>query len=308
MHPAQLRAFVAAAEAGGIAAGARRLDMAQPGVTRHLRELERSTGTRLLDRRREGSRLTPAGRWLLPRARRLLADLETLGQQFVEQHGRGGRTLRIGCIAPLLDDLALPAAASLREAGARPAVVVFALTPREQLDRLREGELDGAILADAAAADWRRYRSLVVLRTRMAAVVPARHRLTYRPALRLAELGGEAWASLDDAVFPGRRAFLREVCDAAGFVPGDVREAPSMEAMFRLIAAERRVGIAPLHAARLPHPGCAFLPLLSPSVRTEVRLLRPRRPEAGRIWEGFSGALQAQAARLAARPALERGG
>lgn len=306
MHPAQLRAFVAAAEAGGIAAGARRLAMAQPGVTRHLRELERATGARLLERRREGSRLTPAGRWLLPRARRLLADLDTLGQQFEEQHGRGGRTLRVGCIAPLMDDLALPAAAALG-GGPRPRAAVFALTPREQLDRLREGELDAAILADAAATDWRRYRSQVVLRTRMGAVVPAGHRLTYRPALRLAELRGEAWASLDDAVFPGRRAFLDEVCGAAGFAPRDVREAPSMEGMFRLIAGERRVGIAPLHAARLPHPGCAFVPLLSPAVRTEVRLLRPRRAGADRVWEAFARALQAQGMRLGARPALAGG-
>lgn len=307
MQPAQLRAFVAAAEAGGIAAGARRLGMAQPGLTRHLGELERSAGARLLDRGRKGSRLTAAGRWLLPRARRLLADLETVGQQFEEQHGRGGRTLRVGCIGPLMDDLALPAVEALGRDEGRWRVAVFALTPQEQLDRLREGELDAAILANAGEADWRRYRSQVVLRTRMAAVLPRRHRLTFRPALRLGELRHEAWASLDESVFPGRREFLLEGCRRAGFAPRDVREAPSLEAMFAMIAASGRVGIAPLHAAKLPHAGCVFVPLTSPSLRTEVRLLRPRRASVDRAMEAWSRALVAQGSQVAARPTLARG-
>ncbi len=61
-----LRAFVSIVECGSISAGARRLKISQPTLSRHLRTLEELCGTRLSPARytshvRDGGRTTLAG-------------------------------------------------------------------------------------------------------------------------------------------------------------------------------------------------------------------------------------------------------
>lgn len=60
-----LRYFVAVAEAGTFTHAAERMYVAQPTLSQQIRRLEEFVGTPLLQRRREGVRLTEAGTVLL---------------------------------------------------------------------------------------------------------------------------------------------------------------------------------------------------------------------------------------------------
>eukprot|EP00439_Symbiodinium_sp_Y106_P090041 s1_g2577.t1 len=71
-----MRAFVAVAETGGFAAGARALRLSAPSVTRLVSDLEDSLGARLFHRTTRSVRLTDAGSRYLDDCRRILADLE----------------------------------------------------------------------------------------------------------------------------------------------------------------------------------------------------------------------------------------
>ena len=68
-----LRAFVAAAETGGMTSAARPASLTQAAVSQQVKRLEDAFGRRLFERDRRGLRLTPSGERLLVRARRLLA-------------------------------------------------------------------------------------------------------------------------------------------------------------------------------------------------------------------------------------------
>jgi DNA-binding transcriptional LysR family regulator len=68
--------FVAVAEEEGFAAGARRLRMSPPAVTRAVAMLEERLGVKLLDRTTRYVRATDAGLRYLEEARRILADVE----------------------------------------------------------------------------------------------------------------------------------------------------------------------------------------------------------------------------------------
>ena len=57
-----LRYFAAVADAGSFTHAAERMFVAQPTLSQQIRRLEEIIGTPLLQRRREGLRLTPAGR------------------------------------------------------------------------------------------------------------------------------------------------------------------------------------------------------------------------------------------------------
>lgn len=68
--------FVAVAEEEGFAAGARRLGMSPPAVTRAVAMLEERLGVKLLERTTRYVRSTEAGQRYLEEARRILADVE----------------------------------------------------------------------------------------------------------------------------------------------------------------------------------------------------------------------------------------
>jgi DNA-binding transcriptional LysR family regulator len=67
-----VRYFIVVAEHGNFHRAAAALRIAQPSLSRQVQRLEERLGARLLDRSRQGSRLTEAGRAFLPEAEALL--------------------------------------------------------------------------------------------------------------------------------------------------------------------------------------------------------------------------------------------
>jgi DNA-binding transcriptional LysR family regulator len=82
-----LRAFVCIVECGSISAGARRLKISQPTLSRQLRMLEKHCGAALLRRDTHAMCVTPIGQRLLADARAMLAHAEE-----AEQHLREDQT------------------------------------------------------------------------------------------------------------------------------------------------------------------------------------------------------------------------
>jgi DNA-binding transcriptional LysR family regulator len=72
----QMRVLAAVADEGGFAAGARRLRLSPPAVTRAVAALEEDLGVRLLNRTTRSVRATEAGLRYLDDVRRILAEVE----------------------------------------------------------------------------------------------------------------------------------------------------------------------------------------------------------------------------------------
>jgi DNA-binding transcriptional LysR family regulator len=305
MQVHQLRYFVAAAEEMGISRAADRLRVSQPALSRQIRLLEDELGAELFLRHRQRIRLTPAGRYFRGRARRLLSDLETAARTVAEKFGGDRRALRLGFIGPFLDDLVAPAAREFHRQNGGTPVQLIELAPREQIDRLQAGELDLAILGNIAPRDQRRFRCEELMRIPMAAVLPRSHRLAGAAAVRLGDLSREAWQSLSDANFPGRRAFLESTCRRAGFRPAAVKDSETLPLMLAAIASGEGVGIAPLHAVKIPHQGCVFIPISFPEVSSPL-LVVSRKNAAGTRLAALLSALRGQAEAIAASPGRGR--
>lgn len=149
----QLHYFVEIVESGGFSRAAERLFVAQSALSRQVRELEDSIGTPLLRRGPRQVELTPAGRAFLPRAQRLLGDLEA-ARRLAREVGEGGHgLLRLGhsSSVPLVGGLQ----AALRGYLAAQSGVRLELTQQsseQQLADLAEGRLDSWPAAPAGAA------------------------------------------------------------------------------------------------------------------------------------------------------------
>ena len=117
-----LRYFVALAGAGSFTRAAEKSFVAQPTLSQQIRRLEEIVGTPLLQRRREGLRLTPAGRVLLDTSRTVLAQVDQTVSRTRQAAGLGRPRLRLVLPPGLPESLAVPATAGLQGAAAAAGV------------------------------------------------------------------------------------------------------------------------------------------------------------------------------------------
>jgi LysR family transcriptional regulator, nitrogen assimilation regulatory protein len=142
------RYFVAVADAGSLTAAAAAIPIAQPALTRQMRELESEMSAQLLQRLPRGVRLTQAGVTVYESAQRMLAEAARLSQRLERSQSSSQATVVLG-VSPTLARLLLP---GLFETcmGLQDSVVLRsreAFTP-ELLDWLERGVIDMAILTN----------------------------------------------------------------------------------------------------------------------------------------------------------------
>jgi DNA-binding transcriptional LysR family regulator len=111
-----LRYFVALADAGSFTRAAEKIFIAQPTLSQQIRRLEEIVGMPLLQRRREGLRLTPAGRALLDESRNVLALADQAVSRTRQTAGLGRPRLRVVLPPGLPESLAVSATVGLRAA------------------------------------------------------------------------------------------------------------------------------------------------------------------------------------------------
>src|SRR5919199_1300588 len=109
MELRHLRYFVAVAEELHVGRAAARLHVAQPPLSRQVRDLERDVGAALFSRAKKRVQLTHAGRAFLPEARLTLAQAER-ARRAAQRAARGevGR-LRVGFVEAATYSGLLPA-------------------------------------------------------------------------------------------------------------------------------------------------------------------------------------------------------
>src|SRR5215469_6826101 len=77
MELRHLRYFIAVAEERSFSRAAAKLHVSQPPLSRQIRDLEVELGVKLLDRNRQGVRLTRFGNAVLARARALISKADS---------------------------------------------------------------------------------------------------------------------------------------------------------------------------------------------------------------------------------------
>ncbi|MEV7284722.1 LysR family transcriptional regulator [Streptomyces sp. NPDC093252] len=209
-----LRVFRAVAEQGTFTAAAVSLGYTQSAVSRQMASLERAAGATLLDRRREGVRLTPAGHLVLRRATTVLDEIDRTARELSGLPDPGG-TVRLGW-PPNAGAALVPRALTVLRAS-HPAITV---TSREGstpalVRALRSGTIDLALLGSAPP-----YRPLdaespslvteTLTERSLCLALPANHPLARGTHVDLADLRGQRWiaapASGEDrlmGVWPG---------------------------------------------------------------------------------------------------------
>lgn len=202
-----LRCFVAVAEEGTVTAGAERLGVGQPAVTRQIQQLERQLRIRLFDREDGRLRLTSAGIDVLPAARRALHEAD--GVSAAARGVAAGRLQHVRFVSPgtTRDDVLAPWLATWAADAPLPSILE---APADEIHaRLRRG----ADLAVAPLAAPAHLTSRAVADLGLWAYVAPTHPWAGRGEVTAGHLAG-ADLLLLDRTFHARRVFDAAMNDA----------------------------------------------------------------------------------------------
>lgn len=192
-----LRVFRAVAEQGTFTAAATSLGYTQSAVSRQIAAIERAAGAELLERRREGVRLTPAGRLVMRRATVVLDEIDATARELSGLPGQAA-TVRLGWLPSAGATLVPRALTALRRTDPGLQVVTREGGTPALARALRAGSLDLALLASAppfrppdAESPPLELQTLTERALRLA--VPADHPLARGDFIDVADLHGQRW-------------------------------------------------------------------------------------------------------------------
>jgi len=231
-------------------------------------------------------RATAAGETLMTHAEAIFASVDAAEAELASVLGiRSGR-LRVASFPSAGATLMPLAVARFRQAHPDVAITLAEGEPEHIGPRVRTGEFDLALLFEFPGVRERPaagLRSVALLQDPMHAALPAEHSLVGKPALALADLGGQQWVQTS-ASSPCARHVVRS-CLAAGFEPYVAFESDDYDTVQGLVAAGVGVALIPRLALTRIHPGIV------------VRALAPQSPERKVTIATMSGPGVAPAAR-----------
>lgn len=267
----QLRAFLAVAEELHFGRAAERLHVAQPPLSRTIKQLENELGTRLLDRNTRSVKLTSSGRALIAPATEVMDALRRAEDAVrMADDGESG-LVRIAFAGVSTHPLVARLARQVRSQ--RPGIQLELSSQnfaQPAMAKLVQGDMD------LAFGRWdvipQGISSRVVMRDSLVMAIPDTHRLAGVRRLSIGKLAEEFFISLpayEGAVLPDR---LRRLAHDSGFVPNIVQVAPDTQTALALVSAEVgcHLTLASV-AANSTDPHVAFVPLQDSTLDVDLR-------------------------------------
>ena len=278
MELRHLRYFVAVAEALSFTKAAQKLRLAQPSLTRQVRNLEDEIGVRLLDRANNRVALTEEGRLFLFDAKKLLAMCaESVAA--VQRMNRGESSqLNIGYIANIHYGLLPATLGAFRKLYPRVALNLFDMTSAEQFLALEGHKIDLGFIGLRPALSGHALLAEGVAHDTMLVALPAGHLLAKKAKLKLADLASQFFIGMSAKTHPGAREWLLETCAGAGFAGKILQEADVEPTAIRFVADGLGVAFMPEQITGLPHEGVVFRPLAPPLRRESTIAWRADNP------------------------------
>ena len=268
MELRHLRYFVAVAEALSFTKAAQKLRLAQPSLTRQVRNLEAELGVRLLERANNRVTLTEEGRLFLFESKKLLAMCAESVAAVQRLHRKESSHLNIGYIANIHYGLLPATLGAFRKLYPRVALNLFDMTSAEQFQALESGRIDLGFIGLNPALSGHDLLSECVTYDTILVALPNDHPLARKPRVKLGNLATEFLVGMSTKTQPGARAWLLETCRHAGFEGKILQEADVEPIAIKFVVDGLGVALLPEAVTGLPHEGVVFRPL-SPPLRRE---------------------------------------
>jgi len=293
MNLRDLRYLVALADHKHFGRAAAACFVSQPTLSTQIRKLEEELGVSLVERAPRRVMLTPVGRDIAERARRVVAEVTQMGEVARRSQDPEAGSVRLGLfptLAPYLLPHVLP---GIRARFPRLELLLVEEKTDALLARLREGRLDAAILALPLHDDSLHVEPL--FQEPFVLAVPQSHVFARRTQpLALHELDQEHLLLLEEGHCLRDQAL--DVCRLAGANERDGFRATSLETLRQMVAAGIGVTLLPMLAVQPPvppSPDIHLLPFAGEPPSREIAMVWRRSSAMGDFLEQLATQFQA---------------
>ena len=248
MNLRDLKYFIALAEHLHFGRAAAASFVSQPTLSTQVRKLEEELGVVLVERAPRKVMLTPAGRDVAVRARRIVADVEQMREAARRSRDPEAGTVRLG-IFPTLGPYLLPhVVPGIRARFPELELLLVEEKSDVLLARLQDGKLDAALLALPVNEDQLHVEFL--FEEPFVLAVPDTHALAARDTLSLKDIAGERLLLLADGQCLREQAL--DVCQLSGASEKAEFQATSLETLRQMVAANVGITLLPTLAVKPP--------------------------------------------------------
>jgi DNA-binding transcriptional LysR family regulator len=268
MELRHLRYFAAVARELNFSRAAQQLHIAQPPLSRQIRQLEEELGAELFDRRSRPLRLTPAGQFFHAQAVQVLERLNEV-RTSTRRIADGRRTwFGIGFVPSTLYGKLPEVIRRFRESQPEVDVGLSELTTLQQIEALKAGRIDVGF--GRLRFDDDRIEGHVVVEDPVVVALRATHRLARRKRLPLAELVGEALLLYPATPRPSYADQVLDMFRSRGLSPTVALEVNEMQTAIGLVVAGVGYALVPRSVEGLHREGLVYVPLADAGVSSPV--------------------------------------
>ena len=268
MELRHLRYYQAVAEELSFSRAAERLRVAQPALSRAIKQLEQSLGADVLERTRHHVRLTPAGAVLLREISMLLQHVEESMRRVRRTAAGEEGELRLGYIGPPTQPFL---GRVLREYRKRYPLVSIHLeerTPERVWEMVAKGRLSAALTRPVLAHEALGLRTILLREEKLGIVVPARHPLARRQTVPWTALAREPLIVLARREGMGLHDAVIAGCRQAGVTPRFAHTPSLIGTVMSYVEAGAGIGVV-TESVVAPTPALRFV-LLKPLQRVPL--------------------------------------
>ena len=269
MELRHLRYFITVANERNFSRAAEKLHIAQPPLSRQIRQLEEELGLVLIDRESRPLRLTEAGRLFYEQASQVLTGIDQL-QTLMRRYACAERTrFVIGFVGSTIYGPLPSLIRRFRAAAPHIDLHLAEMTTLEQISALKEGRIDvgfGRLRFDDAAI-----RRIVLEEEPLVAALPVDHPLAATPdALFLERLAEESLIVYPRPIRPSYADQLLSLFRDHGLAPLQVMEARELQTAIGLVAAEAGICVVPASVERLRRDDVVYRPIADAGATTPL--------------------------------------
>lgn len=252
------------------------LRVAQPALTRQIRDLEAELGVELFERLPRGVRLSGAGRAFLEEVEEILAHIDRAAVRARRMGSGHLGTIRVGLSEIIAAyDVISYGLRHFRENEPAVAMDLRSMGSLNQIAALKEGTLDVGIVYDAHIndRDGDALERVAIAAGETMLAVHESHRFAGRSSVTMAEIAEEPVLGPTRATAPGYYDRLMGACIASGSAPRLVQECTTNSILFSLVAVGMGVGFVTASDPRSPSHNVRLVPIADLGLRFDVLLV-----------------------------------
>jgi DNA-binding transcriptional LysR family regulator len=238
-----LKNFVTLAETLHFTKASGQVFMAQPALSRQIKQLEQSMGVELFKRDKRNVALTKAGRYF-KQAAQLNIDQLTYAINRARQihHGEAGE-IKIGYTHSIMQTILPKIITEIRAKFPQVKTILREMSNNEQYKDLSEQKIDIGFATNPVVPE--NLKSKVFFEDVFVLVLPEKHPLLKRKNNNFSAFSAESFILPHEVEGSGYLHTVESICLDAGFFPTVVHHTSSVSSAFRLVEAGLGITIEP---------------------------------------------------------------